>query len=243
MQCHQPSHAQTVKKWSFGAAMAVIVGAVLLVLPRTLRLRQSPKTATKARLAEFPFKSGDLIVTSAKQDDMSSAITKMANNSVYHHIAMVYVEPVTLQVFFWEINGNGTRLIPITQLKHVKQPFHYMVRPLNKPIDTTQLESIIRYQWDMAFNWDIAIPFMNRFSSGAPRVLSGHTWGNNKTRVCAHLVTEAYHLLGVLDFRTSGVDPYAIFPCDFVRSSGDDDAILPLANGYDFLPMVELVNL
>jgi len=60
------------------------------------------------------FRSGDVILT--RSDSCTDQIMHGIINCPYNHVACVYVEPRTQQVYLWEMNGSGPRLIALSNL-------------------------------------------------------------------------------------------------------------------------------
>jgi hypothetical protein len=220
--------------------------AVWYLVSRLKLLWKKPYYTATCRLEDFPFKTGDLILTSdqtlSKTASCTGAIIKIFSSSAYHHVAIVYVDPRTNQIFFWEINGNGTRLSSMYDMT-CKKPNHFVaVRSINKPVDNEIFESVLRKQWNYYCNMDICMSWYHRFLQGPYLpipMLRGHTWGKNDQKTCVHMALELYRALGVVDFTSSGTDPSIVFPADFAKEKLDPRYI-PLTNGYDFGPITLL---
>lgn len=205
-----------------------------------------PWYSRKYNFWDYGFKTGDLILTCIKTKSFSSmfsvsAFIKLFTNSPYHHTAVVYVQPETGQVFFWEMNGGGTRLATVADMVDKKIDQFIAVRSLNKSIDIRLFEDIIKQQWNYTFNMDICLSWYHRFICPYVPVtfLRGLPWGGGRQTTCAHMTTEMYSALGVLDFSSTGVDPSSIFATDYAREQ-IDKKIIPLTNGYEFGPLTLL---
>jgi hypothetical protein len=245
---------QTTLAW---VLPCVIVGVtVALVLSRLKYMVMRPRWAMRRNIWLYPFKTGDVVLTAARIDaaaalapqrHLANCITKVVTATPINHVTVAYVEPRTGQVFFWEINGNGTRMASIYDLV-ARAPdgprcaSDILVRPLNRAVDAALFESVVRDQWDCVFNFDIALSWYHRYTP-LPYLpvpfLKGYHWGQGRQRTCAHLVTELYHRVGVLNLSDSASDPSCVFPGDYARQP-IDPRVLPLANGYEFGPLILL---
>jgi hypothetical protein len=226
--------------------MLVLVGLVVIsIVVRFFRIVNRPWYIKRDNFWTYPFKTGDLVITCVKTSGRSllstSALIKFFTNSPYHHVAIVYVEPDTGQVFFWEMNGGGTRLATVLDMVAGRHDQFIAVRSLNKPVDTALFERVLQTQWNYMFNMDICLAWYHRYMCPWIPVpfLKGLPWGNDKQRTCAHMTTEMYNALGVLDFESTGVDPSAIFATDYATEQ-IDRRIIPLANGFEFGPVTLL---
>lgn len=231
------------------AIIACIVGlAVFFLVSQMRHVRAMPPYKYRCALRDYPFRTGDLIITSAKAgvDDPEntrrqkrrlepSAIIKMFTSSPFNHTGVVYVDPLTGQVYVWELNGSGTRLATMEEMT-CGTPDHYIhVRPINLDIPGEAMEAVIQQQWNYRFNYDIFLAWYHRFYPLVPFV-KGHSWGKYKQRTCAHATTECYRMLGVLDFEHTGVDPASVFAPDYAKENPN----LPMSHGVAFGPIVRL---
>ena len=249
------------------AALVVLI-AVAFLAARARHVRDRPPSARRCALSEYPFCTGDLVLTSNRQGRRRGAQGSMLDWSVpikiltgspYNHAAVAYVDPDTRQVLFWEINGTGTRLATVRDLTDGRQHHDVFVRKLSAPIEDGLFERAMALQWEHEFNFFAP-------AAVAARALGGHRrrvhpraslidrrllWASDSAgtttqaprgqRTCAHMVAELYHLVGVLDYDggTRGVDPASVSAGDLARRTIDAD-VLPLAEGYAFGPVVRL---
>lgn len=232
-------------KWAICVIITAILGlVVILIVIRFLRVIKKPKYYNHCSIKNYPFKTGDLVVTSTNTYDKKfwdgSNFIKIFTNNPFSHVAFVYVDPDTKNVFFWEMNDTGVRLASIKDFLPSKNKT-IIVRSLNKTVDDNLVENIIKSQWNLYFNYDISLSYYNRFIYPYIPIpfFRGHQWENGKLRTCVHMATEMYDSLGVFNFKNSGIDPSTIFARDYVEPI-IDRKMLPLANGYDFGPVILL---
>ncbi|ALD62118.1 hypothetical protein ml_316 [Mollivirus sibericum] len=229
----------------FAALIIVAVAVALLLAFAASRFHYVAivPDLPKTDLWRFPFATGDLVLTSDRPEEgrilSMTTVIKMASCSPYHHALVAYVEPVTGQTFFWEINMPVTRLSSLHQLVCGRPRHRVFVRRLNLPIDTALFERAMEAQWNHMFHFDFHISCVRRLrneiadqtgTSGAPSKEDQAT----SSRTCAHLAAELYERVGVLDLSTR--DAGGIFPADYARTP----CALPMANGYRFGPLIEL---
>lgn len=273
----QPSGDRESRRWrrrtTLCAVVALLVGVTVVALcaVRTRRyVTAAPEPrAPRCALAAHPFRTGDLVLTSNRNGrdgrgaqslfDWSAPI-KWITGSAFNHAAVVYVEPDTRQVLFWEINGSGTRLATVRDLTSGRPDHDVFVRGLSAPVDGALFERAMAAQWEHEFNFFVPAAVAARFlgrprrdfyasslldrravlegAAESPRARGGST---APKRTCAHMVAELYHLVGVLDYAGGrcGVDPAAVCAGDFARPV-IDRRVLPLAAGYAFGPLVRL---
>jgi hypothetical protein len=218
--------------------------------------------ARRARLTTYPFRTGDLVITSNRNGRNGAGIESLLDwsapikwftGSTFNHTAVAYVEPDTKQVLFWEINGTGTRLATVRDLTCGRPDHDIFVRSLSAPVDDVLFEGAMAAQWEHEFNFFVPAAVCARML-GRPR---GDFYASSllglsecgalqrrataSRRTCAHMTAELYHLVGVLDYDEgrSGIDPAALSAGDFAKSALDT-RILPLADGYHFGPLVHL---
>ncbi len=230
------------------AAAALIGGAVLALASRLAYMSRRAVCRRRVPIAEYAFQSGDLLLASdlPPRDARSLLLgvgnwTKVLTASAFNHVGVVYVEPLTRAVYVWEINGGGTRLATLHDYTCGRARQRLYVRALNKPLrDVHALERVIARQWNSrTFDFDMPLAYVHRYCWMVPPLLKGHAWGANRQRTCAHLTTECYQALGVLELRGSGLDPASLFPADYGRDQ-IDARLLPFANGYALGPLVQL---
>lgn len=111
----------------------------------------------------------------------------------------------------------------------------------------TMVEVTLASQWKTRFDWDTALAWYNRFMTpflpGAHflrGIVAPEGDPDSEQRTCSHLIAEFYHMLGVLDFTGSGIDPASIFARDYM-SNPIDRSLLPLVSGCDFAAPVRLL--
>lgn len=249
------------------AAIILLVGLVVVAwcAVRTRRyVTATPEPlAQQTGLTAYPFRTGDLVLTSNRNGrdgrglqslvDWATPI-KWVTGSPFHHAAVVYVEPDTRQVLFWEINGNGTRLATVRDLTSGRPDHDVFVRSLSAPVDDALFERAMAAQWEHEFNFFAPAAVVARFLGRARRDFYASSLidreaeprGATKShaapkRTCAHMVAELYHLVGVFDYAGGrrGIDPAAVCAGDFARPA-IDRRVLPLAADYRFGPLVHL---
>nr|UMO78899.1 hypothetical protein [Pandoravirus belohorizontensis] len=255
------------------AVVALLVGVtvVALCVARTRRyVTAVPEPRAQRRtLAAHPFRTGDLVLTSNRNGrdgrgaqsllDWSAPI-KWITGSAFNHAAVVYVDPDTRQVLFWEINGSGTRLATVRDLTSGRPDHDVFVRGLSAPVDGTLFERAMAAQWEHEFNFLVPTAVAARFLGRPRRDFYASSLLDRKAalesaaesprahdrlaapkRTCAHMVAELYHLVGVLDYAGGqrGIDPAAVCAGDFAKPV-IDRRVLPLAAGYTFGPLVRL---
>lgn len=236
---------------AYAKATIFIVFIVLFLLwyfLRYTRYSNAPHCTKKVSYKDFPWKSGDLILTCTKTTSLKSIVSienfvKFFTQCPYHHTAIVYVDPRTKQVYFWEMNGNGTCLSTMEDMFEGHCDKWVAVRSLNKAIDTTALEAIMVQQRHHNFNLDICLAWYHRYFFPYVPIpfLQSIQWNESTQRTCAQMTTEAYILLGVLRFRREYNDPSAIFAVDYAMGEVDP-TLLPMNNGYKFNNLVLLYN-
>jgi hypothetical protein len=194
---------------------------------------------------------------------------KAFTRSHFHHTAVVYVEPRTRQVLFWEINSTGTRLSTVADMMSGRPDHDVFVRSLVPPIDPALFERALAAQWEHEFNFFSPVAFVRRAAGLRERSLPRWSamgracmrrrrwWRRRKDnddddddaprRTCSNMTAELYHLIGVLDYEgalargQSILDPAAVCAGDFARDPIDRD-VLPLASGLEFGPLVRLLD-
>nr|UDO47793.1 hypothetical protein [Pandoravirus massiliensis] len=267
-----PCEAYAAHRW-----VAVAVAIILLVLIVAVALagaaarmrryvRAAPAVDLSCAIDESPLRTGDLIITSNHNGrhgqplaDWSVPI-KWITGSRFNHVAVVYVEPDTRQVLFWEINGSGTRLATVRDLTCGRPRHDIFVRRVSPPVDTAVFERAMAAQWEHEFNFFAPAAVAGRVigcrqhrdfyvrsllsrrravcaNGQSDRVQRGAV----HRRTCAHMVAELYHLVGVLDYDHGrrGIDPAALCAGDFAEAE-PDPSILPMARGYRFGPITRL---
>lgn len=65
-------------------------------------------------IEQVVFRTGDIIFT--KTNRTVSNITCGIIDCPYNHVACVYIDPYTQQVYMWEMNGTGPRLVSLSTL-------------------------------------------------------------------------------------------------------------------------------
>ncbi|AVK74691.1 hypothetical protein pqer_cds_269 [Pandoravirus quercus] len=263
----QDSNGRGRRRVILYVAIALLVGLVVAAwcAARTRRyVTATPEPlAQQIRLAAYPFRTGDLVLTSNRNGrdgrglrslvDWATPI-KWITGSPFHHAAVVYVEPDTRQVLFWEINGNGTRLATVRDLTSGRPDHDVFVRSLSAPVDDALFERAMAVQWEHEFNFFAPAAVAARFLGRPCRDFSTSSLVDREValrgttdpraapkRTCAHMVAELYHLVGVFDYAGGrrGIDPAAVCAGDFARPT-IDRRVLPLAADYRFGPLVHL---
>ena len=233
--------------------LCLLVGLTVWELLRRMHyLWERPNPPRRADIWSYPFRTGDLILTSARWDPRSDlgiplrrlpSFTKGLTSSVYNHAAVAYVDERTGQTFFWEMTSGGTRMASIHDLTCGRPRHDIVVRPLNRLVDVRTFESVVMSQWENVFDYGVGMTWCKRFGREIWRVpipfLDRYRGGKEGSRTCVHAVVEMYARLGVLDYEGSTVDPSTIFASDLGREP-IDTAMLPLANGYELGPPVLL---
>jgi hypothetical protein len=243
------------KRWRHAIAWLALCAMLALTaigLARRMRhLWERPPRSNRADLWSYPFRTGDLLLTSTRWcDRQTPSMTKALTKSAYNHVAVAYVDPRTGQPLFWEMTQGGTRLASLHDLACGRPRHDIVVRPLNAPVDVRAFERAVSDLWDCVFDYDVGLAWFHRHRGDLWNLpvpfLRGHGWGRNAQRTCSHAAAELYAAVGVMDFARSGVDPASLFASDFGRVPVDR-AVLPLANGYEFgdpvwLDFVELAE-
>ena len=215
-------------------------------------LGKMPSLTDIARIPmmKYPYKTGDLILTSTEYSKglvtIMSNLNKVACASLYNHVGIVYVDPQTYQPYIWEIVGGGVvRLLPIHDIPKETYPQRYFIRSLcNSTTSDTKMAQIIRYQWKFIMNYNVEQSWFARF---VPGIDFGNSisWYNDQLRFCSHFVAECYEMLGVMAFKETGVSAREIFPNDFIAdlNNGNNENVirLPWVNGTHLSPIIELV--
>ncbi|AGO83863.1 hypothetical protein psal_cds_278 [Pandoravirus salinus] len=249
-------------------AVVLLVGLVVVALCAARARRYVTATpephARRSALAAYPFRTGDLVLTSNRNGRDGRGprslvdwpvVIKWITGSAFNHVAVVYVEPDTRQVLFWEINGNGTRLATVRDLTSGRPDHDIFVRSLSTPVDDALFERAMAAQWEHEFNFFVPAAVAARLLGQPRRDFYALSLLDRKAapqgtvrphdpvpkRTCAHMVAELYHLVGVLDYAGGrrGVDPAAVCAGDFAKPT-IDRRVLPLAADYRFGPPVRL---
>jgi hypothetical protein len=233
----------------FRTALVWVVALIAFILVMTVIAFRAKnawkvvKAKERMYIRDFDFQTGDLILTSSIGMGPGFFI-KLGTGSPISHVAITYVDPRTGQTYFWEINSHGTRLATIEDFIRKARHHRVYVRKLNgPPVSNDAVEHIISSQWENVFNFDIPVAWYHRMLY--PKLfpipfMRGKQWKEDQ-RTCAHMTTEAYAALGVLDYETlsKSHDIDATFPFDYARKVLDPK-VLPLSPEYSFGTLTRL---
>ncbi|AVK75838.1 Endopeptidase incomplete domain containing protein [Pandoravirus neocaledonia] len=140
--------------------LAVVVVALAAAAARMRRYVRTPPTVGLTRaVGAWPLRTGDLIITSNHDGRRGRSLAdwsvpiKWVTGSPFNHVAVVYVEPDTRQLLFWEINGSGTRLATVRDLTCGRPHHDVFVRRVSPPVDVALFERAMAAQWEHEFNF------------------------------------------------------------------------------------------
>jgi len=128
-------------------SIVLALAIVALMYFRSRNFRMDPPYESKQRASEFPFRTGDLVVTSHRTGRRqrgplvvdTSTLIKCATASPYNHLAVIYVDPTTRQVLFWDMTVTGPRLATVQDMIDGPPDQDVFVRPLLGPRVSTRL--------------------------------------------------------------------------------------------------------
>lgn len=198
------------RQWA-GVILAVVLLLVVIIVAlagaaaRMRRYVQTPPVVGLTRtVGTCPLRTGDLIITSNHDGrhrrslaDWSVPI-KWVTGSPFNHVAVVYVEPDTRQLLFWEINGSGTRLATVRDMTCGRPRHDVFVRHVSPPVDAAAFERAMAAQWEHEFNFF------------APAAVAARVLGCRQRR--------DFYTRSLLDRRAVIADD------DFIANEDDDDA-------------------
>lgn len=164
---HRAGPAPTGAPRSYASAILAVALLVVIVVvalaSAAARMRQYVATPPAVDLAHAidacPLRTGDLIITSNHNGRRGHSLAdwsvpiKWVTGSPFNHVAVVYVEPDTRQLLFWEINGSGTRLATVRDLTCGRPRHDIFVRRVSPPVDAAVFERAMAAQWEHEFNF------------------------------------------------------------------------------------------
>ncbi|AVK76902.1 Endopeptidase incomplete domain containing protein [Pandoravirus macleodensis] len=161
----EPDATSAPRPWA-GVILAVALLVMIVVVAlagAAARMRRYVGTPPAVDLAHTidacPLRTGDLIITSNHNGRQGRSLAdwsvpiKWITGSPFNHVAVVYVEPDTRQLLFWEINGSGTRLATVRDLTCGRPRHDIFVRCVSPPIDAAVFERAMAAQWEHEFNF------------------------------------------------------------------------------------------
>jgi hypothetical protein len=164
-------------------------------------------TYASVSIRDYAFQSGDLIICQSRRRWLS-----MLEGSCWGHVAIVYKDPQTHELFAWESVSTGIVLHPLYRMLD-KYPTKTAVMSINKPVDMRRFSQFIKTRNDKPFAFDVGAIGFKRLFKSLLVCLPVEKRTRHSPRFCSEMAAETYKYINVL----GNVSPSHILPDDFTK--------------------------